>query len=307
MALQLQSQLSELDIKVSIEEIEKRLNSLINEFKVPENEAKRTVKNYFLNKSSVSQFGNLDSEFIKIGNIKTEGKWVNTRAKVVQLWDNEHESISQVGLIGDETGIMKFVSWTRSSLPQVEENKSYEFKNLVTDFWNGRYSLKMNQNSEIKELGEDIKVGSSDVEMTGAIIAIQEGSGLIERCPICNRALIDESCGEHGGVEGKSDLRVKAILDDGQEAHDILLNAEITEKVCKITIKKAKKASAFEGTILEEIRSVLLGRYFKVKGPKIGRYILANEVSEYNLKEELDQILKGFKEKDDGVDVMEAS
>jgi len=296
MALQLQSQLSELDIDVSVEEIEKRLDSLINKYKVSEDEAKRTVKNYFLNKNNLSGFRTLNSELVKISDIKTEGSWVNIHAKVVQLWDNEHESISQVGLIGDETGVIKFVSWARSNLPKVQENKSYEFKNLVTDFWNGRYSLKMNQNSQIVELSEDkdIEVGTTEVEMIGAVISIQEGSGLIKRCTVCNRALINESCGEHGSVEGKNDLRVKAVFDNGKEAHDILLNAEVTEKITGITLKKAEKASVFEGGIVDEIKSALLGRYFKVKGPKLGRYVLVDEIIRCDLKGELNGLLGRF-------------
>ena len=182
----------------------------------------------------------------------------------------------------------------RSNLPKVQENTSYEFKNLVTDFWNGRYSLKMNQNSQIIKLDEDIEVGTSEVEMIGAIISIQEGSGLIKRCPICNRALIDGSCVEHEMVEGKSDLRVKAVFDNGQEAQDILLNAEVTEKITGITLKKAEKASVFEGGILEEIKDSLLGRYFRIKGPKIGRYVLVDKIVKFNMeKGELSGFLEG--------------
>jgi len=55
-------------------------------------------------------------------------------------------------------------------------------------------------------------------------VDVQSGSGLIKRCPECNRALVKGACGEHGKVEGVYDLRIKAVLDDGEKVQDILMN-----------------------------------------------------------------------------------
>lgn len=54
-----------------------------------------------------------------------EGKWVTLEATFQQEWKNNHESITQTGLLGDDTGIIKFVTWAKSGLPLMEEGAIY--------------------------------------------------------------------------------------------------------------------------------------------------------------------------------------
>ncbi|KAB3544646.1 MAG: hypothetical protein C5617_006945, partial [ANME-2 cluster archaeon] len=122
-----------------------------------------------------------EAHLITIDNINQSGQWINLHAKVVQLWESEHESIDQVGLVGDETGTIKFVKWAKSELPALVEGKSYSFENLTTDEFEERFSVKFNKGSSIEELDEDIEVGFSATEFTGAMVHIQDGSGLIRR------------------------------------------------------------------------------------------------------------------------------
>ncbi|NLK32927.1 MAG: replication protein A, partial [Methanosarcina flavescens] len=97
-----------LGINVNVEDIESRLDELITKFKVPSNEAQRSVTNYFLKKYSIPKnefyMRQAEPQLTKIADISENGQWANLKAKVVQLWENTHESISQVGLLGDETG-----------------------------------------------------------------------------------------------------------------------------------------------------------------------------------------------------------
>jgi replication factor A1 len=137
--------------------------------------------------------------------IDQPNRWIDIKAKVVQLWTSNSDAISQAGLIGDETGSVKFVKWAKADLPELAEGKSYLFKNAITDEYQGRFSLKLSSTSEIEELKEDIEVGSTLAEFAGAIVEIQKGSGLIKRCPICKRALSKGMCGEHGKVDGSHD------------------------------------------------------------------------------------------------------
>lgn len=69
-----------------------------------------------------------EAQLMQIDDINQSGQWINLRAKVVQLWESEHESIDQIGLIGDETGTIKFVKWAKSELAPLEEGKSYSWK-----------------------------------------------------------------------------------------------------------------------------------------------------------------------------------
>jgi len=77
------------------------------------------------------------------------GDWVDLHVKVVQLWDNEHESIRQVGILGDKTGIIKFVSWEKSNQPLLEEGAEYEITNLPVSEYGEYKQVSLNTTSEI--------------------------------------------------------------------------------------------------------------------------------------------------------------
>jgi replication factor A1 len=226
--------------------------------------------------------GDRSVEDAKIAEVEEPGRWINLRAKVVQLWDSSSDAISQVGLIGDETGQIKFVKWAKAELPDLAEGKSYLLKNVVTDEYpQGRFSVKLNRTSVVEELEEDVEVGSQAVEFAGALVDIQKGSGLIKRCPVCKRSLAKGICGEHGKVEGTYDLRIKAVLDDGRRVQDILLNRETTEELTGLGLEEAKQM-AMEALDHEVVRGLmegkLIGRYFFVTGPRVDRYILVETI-----------------------------
>jgi len=297
-AEQLKSRFSEMGLDVPLEDIESKLDELINKFRVPVDEAKRSVVSQYLKESNIprGEFYGKDVPLVKVGDISSDGRWIRLKAKVVQLWPSESDSIAQVGLIGDETGAIKFVNWAKSARPLIEEGKSYIFKNVVTDSWQGRFQVNFNKNTDIQEIEEDIEVGSSVEDITGAVVDIQSGSGLIKRCESCNRALVKGSCGEHGKVEGKYDLRVKAVIDDGKIVRDAILNREITEKLTGITLDTAKKMAEETldpSKVADAITEQLMGRYFKIKGPRVGRYILVETMEKVApvLEEEIQETI----------------
>lgn len=383
-----------LGIDVPVEDIESRLDELITKFKVPSNEAQRSVTNYFLKKYSIpkNEFYTRQAEpqLTKIIDISENGQWANIKARVVQLWENTHESISQVGLLGDETGIIKFTewknaelpgleqgesylfrsvvvgeyngkfqvqlnrntsiekldeaigvgggdfipaareselrnisdlaggqwatvkgkvvqlwenshesieqagligdptgvikftNWASSELPDMEEGKSYMLKNVVVNEWGGKIQIQLNRSSSIEELDEDIKVGSLTSTYFGAMVDIQTGSGLIKRCPECKRALVKGACPEHGKVKGEYDLRIKAVLDSGTSTQDILINRELTEELAGLSLNTAiaMAADALDpGVVLDNLKHELVGRYYTVTGHKLDRYILVDSIN----------------------------
>jgi len=220
---------------------------------------------------------------MKISEIKEASRWIDLRAKVVQLWDPTSETISQTGLIGDETGVIKFVKWAKSELPDLAEGESYLFKNVVTDEFDGRFSVKLNRTSGFEPLEEEIEASPQEAKFTGAIVDVQKGSGLIKRCPVCRRMLTKGVCGEHGKQEGTYDLRIKAVLDDGVKVQEVLINRERTESLMGISMEEAK-SMAMEALDHEVVRGMieesLLGRYYSVAGPTVDRYILVETISE---------------------------
>ncbi|MCE8422706.1 MAG: replication factor A [Candidatus Methanoperedens sp.] len=283
-AKKIEARFLELGVKVQTSEIETRLEQLINKFKVPPEEARRNVINYFLKQHNIPKtefFASRETPLVRASEIIENGKWVTLRCKVVQLWDANHESLSQSGLLGDESGTVAFKKWVKANLPQVEEGKNYLFKNVATSEWQGRFSVSLNKTSEIIPITEEITVGNTPVEFSGAIVDIQSGSGLIKRCPECNRALMKGACGEHGKVEGLYDLRVKAVMDDGEKVQDILLNREVTESFTGITLDKAKEMATEaldQAVVRDMIKSKLVGRYYVVVGARLDRFILVDSI-----------------------------
>jgi replication factor A1 len=187
-----------------------------------------------------------------------------------------------VGLLGDESGTIKFVSFGTSDLPKLEEGAVYSLSNVVTDEYQGNYSVKLNRTTEITELDEEMEVGDDSTEVEGALVDIQSGSGLIKRCPEedCTRVLQNGRCSEHGSVEGEFDLRIKAVLDDGGEVHEVIFDRETTEALTDTTLDEAKQRAmdALDTTVVaDEMQESILGRYYRVSGPTLGRYVLVNE------------------------------
>ena len=390
----IRSRFLKLGIDVPIEDIESRLKELVMDFKVPYNEAQRSVTNYFLKKYSIPKnefyMRQAEPQLTKITDLSENGQWANLKAKVIQLWENTHESISQVGLLGNETGIVKFTEWKNAELPKLKQGENYLFRSVVIGEYNGRFQVQLNKNSSVEkldeiidvaggdftpivrdselrnisklvggqwatvngkviqlwenshesigqagllgdptgvikftnwasseipymeegksyvlknvfvkewggksqiqlsrsssveELDEDITVGTSILIYFGAMVDIQTGSGLIKRCPECKRALLKGACAEHGKVKGEYDLRIKAVLDSGISTQDVLINRELTEELIGLTLDNAiaMAADALDpGVVLEKLKHELLGRYYTVSGHKFERYILANSIT----------------------------
>ncbi|HTX44522.1 MAG TPA: replication factor A [Methanocella sp.] len=294
-AKEMRKKFSELGAEVPQKEIESKLDLLVNQYRVPEEEARRTVFNQYVRDLKLQRNSPSDSPLTKVKDITSDGKWISLKAKVVQLWENEKPSISQIGLLGDDTGTIKFVVWTKSDLPLLEEGKSYIFKNLVTDSWQGRFSVKLNKTTTVVPT-EDVEVANNDSSVTGAIVDVQSGSGLVKRCPECNRILVKGACVDHGKQEGEYDLRVKAVIDDGRIAQDIILNQEMTYKVTGIDVKVAKKMAmdaVDPAVVLDEIKRILLGKYFTVKGPVLGsRYLLVKDMQRTKVQLDLNEVAK---------------
>ncbi len=276
-----------LGVDLDEEDINQRLRRLTLEFKVPEDEARRSVINYFLKENGLERekyYAGASDDLIAIGDIKEEGRWVNLKAKVVQLWEASHESIRQTGLLGDGTGTIKFTMFESSSDPEemvLEEGRSYLIRGAVTGIWQGRYQLNFNRATTIEEIDEEIVVESPTQEFTGVIVEIQSGSGLIKRCPECNRALSKGSCNEHGRVEGVYDLRIKAVIDDGEKTQDVIINRELTEELCGITLEEARDMATEaldHGIVADVIRRKILARYYTITGRRFDRYLLAETI-----------------------------
>jgi replication factor A1 len=282
---------------ITIDDIEDRLDTFVNDYQVPIEEARQAVTNNYYSQTEVDQESlGETNEHRDIGDIDTPDEWVDVTGKVVDLWDATNDAIGQTGLIGDETGRIKFTAWAKSDLDTIEEGSVYHLNNVVTGEYQGRYSVKLNANTEIEPANEEIEVGDNTTEIEGALVDIQSGSGLIKRCPRedCARVLQNGRCSEHGEVEGEFDLRVKAVLDDGHAVQEVIFNQEMTEDLADITLAEAKDRAmdALDTTVVgDDIRADILGGYYRIVGPKLGRYVLADEFERLGTRGDADDIL----------------
>jgi len=288
-------------LEIDVDDVVDRLDTLVNDYQVPISEARRSVVNTYLDEAGMDrdQLGGGDgggNEQVNVADVDAPEEWVDIRAKVVELWDPRADAVAQVGLLGDETGTIKFTKWSKSDLPSLEEGKSYALRNVVTDEYQGRFSVKLNRTTTIEELDEDLEVGDDSVEAEGALVDIQSGSGLIKRCPEddCTRVLQNGRCSEHGEVEGEFDLRIKGVLDDGEEVTEVIFDEAATEELTGIALEEAKEMAmdALDTTVVaDEMRQKILGRYYRVRGPTFGRYLLADEQERLTGAVDADEIL----------------
>ena len=115
--------------------------------------------------------------------------------------------------------------------------------------------------------------------LCGKITQIYDGSGLIQRCPKCNRWIIDDFCMVHSDVEGIWDLRIKARFDAGKGRRTLIFKKDATEKSVGITLEEAKKLG--EAATLARIKEALVNRNFKVAGIELsGGNFLVKDISE---------------------------
>jgi len=272
-------------LDVDPDDAEERLTTLVDEYRVPLDEASRSVTNSYLEDAGMErdELGRGGSEEILVNDIDEDEQWVDLRVTLVDLWEPRSDSISQVGLLGDESGTIKFVAFETSDLPELTEGASYELSNVVTDEYEGSYSVKLNRTTQITEIDEEIEVGDNADTVEGALVDIQSGSGLIKRCPEddCTRVLQNGRCSEHGQVEGEFDLRIKGVLDDGETVTEVIFDREATEELTGMGLEEAKQMAmdALDTTVVaEEMADDVLGRYYRVTGPRFNRYVLVDEM-----------------------------
>jgi replication factor A1 len=275
----------------SAAEVASRLDQMTNQYKVPLDEARRAAVSHYRDVFGLEyddlEYPGQSAGNVTLASVNQDEQWVDVTVKVVELWDPTHDSIDQVGLIGDESGQLKFTKWAKAELPTLEEGRVYELSNVITSEYKGRYSINLNSRSTIEPIDGDIDVGSDveDVQLSAPMVAIQSGSGLIKRCPDedCTRVLQNGRCAEHGEVEGEFDLRIKAVFDDGVTVQYAIFDREATEAIGGITLEEAKEMAmdALDTSVVEDaLIDALVGRYYSVEGPIVGRYLLVNEVEQ---------------------------
>ena len=265
------------ELELNRSEILQKLKLLVYEFRVPEDEAVRTIKTWIAREHRKIK---PEAPLIKIGELSEEYAWVTIEAKVVKVWNPNNESIAQAGLIGDETGIIRFVTWTKAEKPLVEEGKCYRFENVVVHKWKDQLQINVTRTSEIVEVDRDIQVKKNTIRFVAVLTKILSNSGLIKRCSECRRVIRD-LCPVHGKVQGIDDLRLKAVFDDGKNTYDVILNEDAIKSLTGIDLQKAieiAKEQLDRNAVLRLLREKVLCKYYEVEGVNVGRFVLVKSI-----------------------------
>ncbi|UTF52506.1 Single-stranded DNA binding protein [Natronosalvus rutilus] len=211
---------------------------------------------------------------IEVAVLECEERTINGR-------DGETEILS--GVFGDESGRLPFTNW--DPVPEIEEGASIRIENAYIREFRGVPEVNVSEFSTVTALETDVDVGSDaprlpigeavatggvyDVELVGNLLAVRDGSGLIQRCPECNRVVQKGQCRTHGNVDGVDDLRVKAILDDGTGAVTVVLDDELTEEVYGGDLEDAKdeaREAMDQEAVADTIRENVVGTEYRVRG-----------------------------------------
>ncbi|TYL36686.1 replication factor A [Natronococcus pandeyae] len=206
---------------------------------------------------------------------------VDCERRTIDGRDGETEILS--GVFGDESGRLPFTNWDPA--PEIEEGGSVRIENAYVQEFRGVPEVNVSEFSTVSRLEREIDVGADattmdvgeavrtggvyDVELVGNVIAVRDGSGLIQRCPECYRVVQKGQCRTHGDVDGIDDLRVKAILDDGTGTVTVVLDDELTEDVYGGTLDDAldqAREAMDQEVVADTIREHIVGREYRVRG-----------------------------------------
>ncbi|WP_435194540.1 Single-stranded DNA binding protein [Natronomonas sp. EA1] len=201
--------------------------------------------------------------------------------KTIDGRDGETEILS--GVLADSSGKLPFTDWDPHS--EIEAGGSVRIEDIYVREFRGVPSVNVSEHSHVIALQEEVETtegaprmgireavdsgGVYDVELVGNLIAVRDGSGLIERCPECSRVIQNGQCRTHGAVEGEDDLRVKGILDDGTGTVTVILDDELTADIYGGGVEKAKehaRDAMDKEVVAESIAEDIVGKEYVVRG-----------------------------------------
>jgi replication factor A1 len=213
-------------------------------------------------------------------NVHTQFTILNIDTREINTKDGLKKIIGAIAV--DEDTKLPVTAWISS--PELSAGNTIEVKNAYVRSYRGVPTLNINESSVLTKLGKKleyrekeglkigdliIKDGAYDIVVEGNILSIRPGSGLISRCPECSRVIQKGMCRVHGKVDEKSDMRIKAIIDDGTGALMVVLDSRLTQKIWGITIEEAQKiaqTAMSQKAVEDDIKRKLLGRWLAARG-----------------------------------------
>ncbi|MDR0309711.1 MAG: single-stranded DNA-binding protein [Candidatus Methanoplasma sp.] len=225
---------------------------------------------------------------VKIGDIREGMGDVTVTGRIMSV---EERSITvrgesktvYSGIIADDSGKIQFSAWNDFGL---KEGETICAKNSYIRAWKGIPQLNLGDKCEVsrvddsfgeistavskKTIADIVAMGGGlDLSVTGTVVDLRTGSGLIWRCPHCNRSVLNGECTTHGRVEAVTDLRMKLILDDGSGAISAVVNRQDTERLTGVTLAAAEGLARARGDseiVAREMAELIIMRRMTLTG-----------------------------------------
>jgi len=189
------------------------------------------------------------------------------------------------GDVMDPTGRCRLTAWCDFD---PKPGDSIRIEGGRVQFWQGSPDLVIDDLEQVSSLSEApwgtidpenhwVEVGLTEITQggsrrgistSGTIVAINGGSGIIERCPECRRMLRDGSCTEHGAQRGEEDLRLRFVLDDGVSNANLFLGKVPAEEFLGMGMGEIKNeiSSIGKEEFVSNLRRRVLARKMTVHG-----------------------------------------
>lgn len=222
-------------------------------------------------------------------NITLTAKILTKETRKVSTKNGEKTIIS--GALADTTGVINYNCWTdKDDHPDITEDSIVKINGGYIKSWRSIPQFTFDDSTQItvtkdktleqldstptqqKQLYEltDNAAGGLNITTQATILEVRAGSGLILRCPECNRALKSDTneCSIHGEVKGSEDLRLKLTVDDGTGAATAILNKELTEQLLGKTLAQLKKSykNKTELEQLSDLNTQLFSKHLSTTG-----------------------------------------
>jgi ssDNA-binding replication factor A large subunit len=286
--------------------LERELTLLIVDFKVPVEEARRSI----IKKHTPDQAADAgrkaetragaDVPIKLLKDLRNGDTGVTILANVVEpryreITTSRGTTTVINGMLEDSTAKVHFTAWMDT--PALFSGKAVLAKGVYVNSFHGMPSVNIGERSSVDEFGESVPGyatrrcslgemaegdGAYDIEVEGDVVSIRPGSGLIERCPVCSRVMQKGQCRAHGRSEGVRDLRIKAILDDGTGSLICVFDRTLTRAILGIELEMALEKGEIEN-VEERVKTALIGFPFVIRGNvtrgDYGRILIATKAN----------------------------
>lgn len=255
-----------------------------------------------------------DTEKLNSQNMKTVSQLTDGSRDVeiiVQITEWQKRSFTKDGVekhlwsgqIADLTGRCRMSAW--EELP-IDENKlplTVKLSGVRVRAWQGIPDITVDTAKQVEFLDKtpwDESINLEDhvveVELTeltesssrvgistkGTIVSIRDDSGIILRCLECRRVLRDGECASCGSSESQQDVRLRLVIDNGENTASLLINKAASIKLTGLDESAMAQKIDSEGKMefVQSLRDMMLGRVIKANGRTIvdeqGAMILAD-------------------------------